>query len=197
MPVLPILVAPDPRLKEKALPVEEVNDEIRQLMDDMLETMYAAPGIGLAAVQLGILKRIVVIDLGRPEETERPADYEEDRLWFPSNPLMLANPEITWTSDAHESLEEGCLSVPNYFEDVDRPAKCKVTYLDYDNKPQEIEAEGLLAACIQHEIDHLNGMLFVDHLSRIKREMALKKLDKAKKSHALRVNYPVDAPDHH
>ena len=193
MAILPILVAPDPRLKETAKPVDEVNDEIRKLMDDMLETMYAAPGIGLAAIQVGVLKRVIVIDLGRPEEKEKPADLPEDRLWFPSNPLQLANPELTWTSDDQETLEEGCLSVPNYFEDVERPAKCKIKYLDYDNKPQEMEADGLLAACIQHEIDHLNGMLFVDHLSRIKRNMALKKLDKAKKQHSLRVNYPVDA----
>jgi peptide deformylase len=169
MAKLKILVAPDPLLKRKAHPVKEVNAEIRTLLDDMLETMYAAPGIGLAATQVGVDKRVVVIDIANPEEGEKP------------NPIKLVNPEIIWTSDDEACLQEGCLSVPDFYEDVIRPARCKVKALDENGKEFEIEGDGLLSACLQHEIDHLDGELFVDHLSRTKRSMILKKLAKLKK----------------
>jgi peptide deformylase len=167
MALLPIITAPDPRLKLKAKPVERVDDEIRQLMDDMLETMYAAPGIGLAAPQVGVSKRVIVIDLARENE--------------PPQPMRLANPEIVWVSEEDASYEEGCLSVPEQFGDVVRPASVRIRYRDYDDKPVEIQPEGLLATCLQHEIDHLNGVLFIDHLSALKRNMILRKLVKAKK----------------
>jgi peptide deformylase len=168
MAVLPIVVAPDPRLKRTAEPVTTVDAGIAALMDDMLETMYAAPGIGLAAPQVGILKRIIVVDVAREGE--------------PPQPLCLANPEVLWESEDTNLHEEGCLSLPDMYEDVTRPARVRVRYLDRDNREQEIEADGLLATCVQHEIDHLNGKLFVDYLSTIKRGMILRKLQKRKKN---------------
>lgn len=191
MAILPILVAPDPRLNTRAEPVDAVTDDIRTLMDNMLETMYAAPGIGLAANQVGVLKRILVIDLGQRGETEKPADWPDDYQFYPSNPLKMANPEIVWESDEWSVCQEGCLSVPGEYDDVERPNSVIVKYLDENNKEQELKAEGLLAACVQHEIDHLNGTLFVDHLSRLKRNRAIDKLRKAKKSQKLDVKYPV------
>ncbi|HUC60764.1 MAG TPA: peptide deformylase [Alphaproteobacteria bacterium] len=167
MAVLPIITAPDPRLKLRSKPVARVDAEIRRLMDDMLETMYAAPGIGLAAPQVGVTKRVLVLDVAREGET--PA------------PLCLANPEILWTSDERGSFEEGCLSLPDQYAPVERPVRCRVRFLDRDDELREIEAEGLLATCIQHEIDHLEGTLFVDHLSALKRGIILRKLQKAKK----------------
>lgn len=167
MALLPILTAPDPRLKKKSLPVEAVDDGVRRLMDDMLETMYDAPGIGLAAPQVGVLKRVVVLDIER-EDTK-------------TGPLFMANPEIVDASDEDASYEEGCLSVPEHYSDVVRPAKVTVRYLDRDGKTQEIAAEGLLATCLQHEIDHLDGILFIDHISALKRNMILRKLLKARK----------------
>jgi peptide deformylase len=167
MALLPILTAPDPRLKKKSLPVEAVDDGVRQLMDDMLATMYDAPGIGLAAPQVGVLKRVVVLDIER-EDTK-------------TGPLFMANPEIIDASDEDASYEEGCLSVPEHYSDVVRPAKVTVRYLDRDGKTQEIAAEGLLATCLQHEIDHLDGILFIDHISALKRNMILRKLLKARK----------------
>ena len=167
MALLPILTAPDPRLKKKSLPVEAVDDGVRRLMDDMLETMYAAPGIGLAAPQVGVLKRVVVLDIER-EDTK-------------TGPLFMANPEIVDASDEDASYEEGCLSVPEHYSDVVRPAKVAVRYLDREGKTQEIAAEGLLATCLQHEIDHLDGILFIDHISALKRNMILRKLLKARK----------------
>ena len=167
MALLPILTAPDPRLKKKSLPVDAVDDGVRRLMDDMLETMYAAPGIGLAAPQVGVLKRVVVLDIER-EDTK-------------TGPLFMANPEIVDASDEDASYEEGCLSVPEHYSDVVRPAKVTVRYLDRDGKTQEIAAEGLLATCLQHEIDHLDGILFIDHISALKRNMILRKLLKARK----------------
>lgn len=175
MAKLKILVAPDPLLKRTAHPVKEVTDEIRQTLDDMLETMYAAPGIGLAAIQVGIDKRLVVIDIADTENGEKP------------NPLRLVNPEVVWTSEEEACLQEGCLSVPEFYEDVIRPAKCKVEALNEKGEKIEIEAEGLLSACLQHEIDHLNGTLFVDHISRVKRGMILKKLQKYKKQGRLKL----------
>jgi peptide deformylase len=170
MALLPILTAPDPALKKISQPVKQVDASVRKLMDDMLETMYRAPGIGLAAPQVGVLKRVIVLDLAR--EGEEP------------QPLRLANPEIVWVSDDDATYNEGCLSVPEHYADVVRPAACRVRYLDRDNKQQEIAAEGLLATCLQHEIDHLDGILFIDHLTSLKRNIILRKLLKAKKAAA-------------
>lgn len=162
-----ILVAPDPRLKVVSQKVDRVTGETRQLMDDMLETMYEAPGIGLAAVQIGEPKRIIVMDLAREGEAK--------------SPRYFVNPVVTWASEEMAVYEEGCLSVPELFDDIERPAKCRVEYLDYDGKPQTLEADGLLATCIQHEIDHLEGVLFIDHLSKLKRDMMLRKLAKRRR----------------
>jgi peptide deformylase len=170
MAKLPILVAPDPRLAKKSEPVAAVDGEIRQLMDDMLETMYVAPGIGLAAPQVGVLKRVIVIDIAG--EDEAPA------------PLRMANPEIVAVSDDDAEYNEGCLSVPDHYADVVRPASCTVRYLDENNVQKEITADGLLATCLQHEIDHLDGVLFIDHLTSLKRNIILRKLLKAKKAGA-------------
>lgn len=171
MAKLPIITAPDPRLKKTSKPVAAVDAKIRRLMDDLLETMYVAPGIGLAAPQAGVLKRVIVVDVaGKDDE---PA------------PLRLANPEMLWTSDEEATYEEGCLSLPEQYAEVSRPARARIRFLDYENEIREIEAEGLLATCIQHEIDHLDGVLFVDHLSTLKRGIILRKLAKAKKQKAL------------
>ncbi len=162
-----ILTAPDPRLKKKSLPVKAVDADVRQLMDDMLETMYAAPGIGLAAPQVGVLKRVIVLDIDR-EETK-------------TGPLFMADPEIIEASDEDATYEEGCLSVPEHYSDVVRPARVTVRYLDRDGQRQELACEGLLATCVQHEIDHLDGILFIDHISALKRNMILRKLLKTRK----------------
>tara|TARA_B100000963_G_scaffold355750_1_gene374583 strand:- start:691 stop:1215 length:525 start_codon:yes stop_codon:yes gene_type:complete len=162
-----ILVIPDSTLRKVSEPVSMVNDEIKKLMDDMLETMYAAPGIGLAAVQIGVLKRIIVIDLSKENEKR--------------NPLFIINPQITSKAKELVSYEEGCLSIPNQFAEVKRPSTCKLNFLDYNGKKQELSAEGLLATCIQHEIDHLNGILFIDHLSKLKKDLIIKKTKKQKK----------------
>jgi len=164
---LPIIVAPDPRLKKHSEPVEAVDDDIRTLVDDMLETMYAANGVGLAAPQVGILKRVIVIDIGHTK--------------VDSSPLALINPEISWESDIIVKKEEGCLSLPEYYEEVKRPETIRVSFLDRDDNTQELEADDMLATCIQHEIDHLDGILFVDHVSSLKRNMILRKLNKAKR----------------
>jgi peptide deformylase len=168
MTLRPILIAPDPRLKQVSEPVKDVTDDLRTLMDDMLETMYDAPGIGLAAIQVGVPKRVLVMDI---------ATEEEGRM-----PRYFVNPEIFWESEELSSYQEGCLSVPESFGDVDRPAEVKVRYLDYKGEAREIHATGLLATCIQHEMDHLNGVLFIDHLSKLKRDMLLKKLEKLRKT---------------
>ena len=167
MSVREILVVPDPILKQVSKPVETVDDDLRALMDDMLETMYAAPGIGLAAVQVGVPKRVIVMDLAR--EGEPPA------------PRYFVNPEILWASEETAPYEEGCLSVPEIFDEVERPSQVKLRYLDYHGKVVEEDAEGLYAVCIQHEMDHLEGVLFIDHLSRLKRERAVAKVKKVKK----------------
>lgn len=170
MAIKPIITLPDKRLRVMSQPVASIDKEVRRLMDDMLETMYDAPGIGLAAIQIAVPKRVVVLDVARREdETAKP------------NPLFLANPEILWTSEELSSMEEGCLSIPEYREEVFRPAKIKFGYLDQMGRRQEMDAEGLLATCVQHEIDHLNGVLFIDHISRLKRERFLKKLTKTAK----------------
>lgn len=162
-----IVYIPDPILRQVCEPVAEVTDDVRTLMDDMLETMYEAPGIGLAACQIGVLKRIVVIDISKEDEKKAP--------------LCLVNPEITWTSEETSTYEEGCLSIPEYYEEVERPAACVVTFMDRDGKRQELKCEGLLATCVQHEVDHLNGVLFIDHISKLKRDRVVKKFTKAAK----------------
>ena len=167
MALLPIITAPDPRLKVKAKAVARVDDEVRRLMDDMLESMYAAPGIGLAAPQVGVPRRVIVVDTAREGEEAKP--------------LKLANPEILWRSDELATYSEGCLSLPEHYADVTRPAEIKVRYLDYQNEVRELHAKGLLATVIQHEMDHLEGTLFVDHISPLKRSIILRKLAKAKR----------------
>jgi len=167
MSVKKIVTIPDPILKKKSLPIENVDSSVKKLMDDMLETMYAAPGIGLAAVQVGVLKRVVVIDLSKKEEKKTP--------------LFFVNPEIISTSEEQVSYEEGCLSIPNQFAEIKRPNRCHVKYLDYNGKKKDLKADGLLATCIQHEIDHLNGILFIDYLSKLKKDLILKKVIKQKK----------------
>ena len=167
MAKLPIIIAPDPRLKKKAKKVERVDAETRRLMDDMLETMYAAPGIGLAAPQVGVLKRVIVVDIATEDEDPTP--------------IRMANPELISVSDDDASYNEGCLSLPEHYADVVRPAAIRVRYLDENDELREMDADGLLATCIQHEMDHLDGILFVDHISALKRNMILRKLLKAKK----------------
>ena len=170
MALLPIYTAPDPLLKTVSKPVDTVDAEIRKLVDDMFETMYAAPGIGLAAIQVGVQKRLLVVDIvGKGNQDAAP------------QPMALINPEITWVSDHDATYEEGCLSVPDHYADVVRPAEVEVSYLDVDGKEQSLHADGLLSTCVQHEMDHLDGILFLDHLSALKRNMILRKLLKQKK----------------
>jgi peptide deformylase len=170
MALLPIIIAPDPRLKQIAAPVARVDERIRRLMDDMLETMYLAPGIGLAAPQVGVLERVIVVDACAQDEERAP--------------LRMANPELIEVSEEDVNYEEGCLSLPEHYAEVVRPAQVRVRYLDHENEIRELDAEGLLGTCIQHEMDHLEGILFVDHLSALKRNMILRKLTKFKKAEA-------------
>ena len=162
-----IIIEPDVILRKKSEILENVDNKLRELMDDMLETMYAAPGIGLAGVQVGVLKRLIVIDISKDKEKK--------------NPLFLINPEIIFKSTKTSIYEEGCLSLPGYFAEIERPAECHVEYIDYDGKKKEMKVSGLLATCIQHEVDHLNGILFIDYLSKLKKDMIIKKLVKHKK----------------
>lgn len=162
-----ILIAPDPELKRPSEPAERVDDAIRRLMDDMLESMYAANGVGLAAPQIGVLKQVIVVDVSPPKERGKA--------------FKMVNPEIVWRSDDAVSGEEGCLSLPDHYADVVRPSRIRVTYRDENDAEQTLEADGLLARCIQHECDHLNGILFVDHISSLKRNVILRKLSKAKR----------------
>ena len=162
-----IVIEPDPILRKESEPIEKVDNDLRKLLDDMLETMYAAPGIGLAAVQVGILKRLIVIDISKDKEKK--------------NPLFLINPEIVSKSKNTSIHEEGCLSLPGHFAEIERPAECHINFLDYNGKKKEISAKGLLSTCIQHELDHLNGILFIDYLSKLKKDMIIKKLVKHKK----------------
>jgi len=162
-----ILTEPNKILRQKSQLVDKVDSDLQKLMDDMLETMYAAPGIGLAAIQVGIPKRVIVLDIAQKDG--------------PKNPMYFVNPEIVKKSENNSTYEEGCLSVPGQFAEIDRPDKCHVKYLDYYGQPQEIKAEGMLATCIQHEIDHLEGILFIDYLSKLKKTMIVKKLSKQKK----------------
>ena len=180
MAMLPILEFPDPRLRTKAGSVDPAQiaaADFQRLLDDMFETMYAAPGIGLAAVQVGELKRVIVMDLGDGEvegEPQEDAEGETRRR----NPRYFVNPEITWTSDELFSYEEGCLSIPDIYDEVERPARVKLKYLNYQGEEVIEDADGLFAVCIQHEMDHLQGVLFIDHLSRLKRDRAVAKVKK-------------------
>ena len=167
MSVREIVILPDPLLRQVSKPVSRVGPVTRRLWDQMLETMYQAPGIGLAAVQVGVAERLLVLDLSREGEVR--------------SPLFVANPEIVWSSEAHSDYEEGCLSIPEFYEMVTRPSEVKVRYLDRQGEGREIHAVGLLATCLQHEIDHLNGVLFIDHISRLKRERVIKKFTKAQR----------------
>jgi peptide deformylase len=175
MALKPIICIPDNRLRLVSQPIESVDDDVRRLMDDMLETMYDAPGIGLAAIQLAIPKRVVVIDTTKPDDQ--------------SKPMCFINPEVVWASEETRVYEEGCLSIPEYYADVERPVRVRVHYLDREGRENEIEADDLLATALQHEIDHLNGVLFVDHISRLKRERIWKKFVKAAK-------HAPEAPGH-
>ena len=163
-----ILTEPDKILREKSLKVNQVDEDLQKLMDDMLETMYAAPGIGLAAIQVGVPKRVIVLDIAQKDG--------------PKNPMYFVNPEIIEKSNRDSIYEEGCLSVPGQFAEINRPDKCHIKYLDYYGQPKEIKAEGMLATCIQHEIDHLEGILFIDYLSKLKKSMIIKRLFKQKKA---------------
>jgi peptide deformylase len=165
-----IIIIPDKRLRLVSKPVETVDAQIRALAEDMLETMYEAPGIGLAAIQIGEPLRLVTMDLSKKDEERAPQ--------------VFINPEITWSSEEASVHEEGCLSIPEYYEDVERPAKVRLKYLDLDSEPHEVEAEGIFATCIQHEIDHLNGVLFIDHISKLKRDRVIKKYTKIAKQAA-------------
>ena len=184
MAVRDILIIPDKRLRLKSEPVKAVDKTLRALIDDMFETMYAAPGIGLAAIQVGVARRVVTMGLPKKDE--------------PKQPLVFINPEVTWASDERATYEEGCLSIPEYYEEVERPKSVKVKYFDLDLKPQEIEADGLLATCQQHEIDHINGVLFIDHISKLKRDMVMKKFKKAaKKTEGAKPLSEDQEPSHH
>lgn len=165
MTIKPLIILPDPLLRQQSKPIEQVDAEITRLADDMLETMYDAPGIGLAAIQIGVPRRMLVIDISREDEDRKP--------------VVFINPEILTVSDDVSTYEEGCLSIPDYYAEVERPAALTLAYIDRDGKKQTLEADGLLATCLQHEIDHLNGVLFIDHISRLKREMVIKKFTKA------------------
>ena len=171
MSIKPLIILPDPLLRQVSTPVERVDDDLKRLADDMLDTMYDAPGIGLAAIQIGVPRRMLVIDLAKDGEEKQPQ--------------VFINPEIVTSSDARSVYEEGCLSIPEYYAEVERPAEVEVTYLDREGRQQRVKADGLLATCLQHEIDHLNGVLFIDHISRLKREMVVRRFTKAAKSKAV------------
>ena len=171
MTIKPLIILPDPLLRQVSAPIETVNAELLKLADDMLETMYDAPGIGLAAIQIGVPKRMLVIDVSREDEEK--------------NPQVFINPEIVKSSDEPSVYEEGCLSIPDYYAEVERPATISVKYVGRDGKEHVVEADGLLATCLQHEMDHLNGILFIDHISRLKREMVIKKFTKLAKGKAV------------
>jgi peptide deformylase len=168
MAIREILKLPDKRLRLRSEPVKQIDAGIRKLVDDMFETMYKAPGIGLAAIQLGVAKRVITMDLSKKEDDHKPQ--------------VFINPEILWQSEERAKFEEGCLSIPDYYEEVERPTEVKVKYLDLAGKKREIDAKGLLATCLQHEIDHINGVLFIDHLSKLKRDRVIKKFTKAAKN---------------
>ena len=168
MTIKPLIILPDPILRQVSKPIETIDSEVKKLADDMLETMYDAPGIGLAAIQIGVARRMLVLDVSKDGEDKKP--------------LVFINPEIVASTDARSVYEEGCLSIPDYYAEVERPAGITVKHLDRDGKEQVTEADGLLATCLQHEIDHLNGVLFIDHISKLKREMVIRKFTKAAKT---------------
>ena len=176
MSILDIIKIPDPVLKTACDPVERVDDDMRRLLDNMLETMYDAPGIGLAGPQIGVTRRILTMDCAR-----RAEDDESDEPVKPE-PIFMVNPEIVWSSDDMSSYEEGCLSIPEYYAEVERPAEVIVKYVGYNGQEEELKADGLLATCVQHEIDHLDGILFIDYLSKLKRDRVIKKFAKLKKA---------------
>lgn len=179
-----IIVLPDPRLREKSAPVKAVDKDVRKLVEDMFETMYAAPGIGLAAIQIAVPLRVITMDLAKDDA--------------PKEPMVFINAEIVSSSEDKATYEEGCLSIPEYYEEVERPASVKVKYMDLDGKPREIEATGLLATCLQHEIDHINGVLFIDHISKLKRDMIVKKFKKAaKRGEPVKPLADDKTPSHH
>lgn len=178
-----ILIIPEARLRLKSEPVQTIDKAVRALVEDMFETMYDAPGIGLAAIQIGVPQRLVILDIAKKDD--------------PKNPQVFINPQVVWASDETAAYEEGCLSIPDYYEEVARPTAVRVKYLDLDGKEHEIEADGLLATCLQHEIDHLNGVLFIDHISKLKRDMVMKKFKKAaKRGDTTRAAYKDDTPEH-
>jgi len=179
-----ILILPDKRLRLVSEPVKKIDAEVKKLVEDMFETMYDAPGIGLAAIQVGVPRRIVTVDLSKKDE-----DKEQ---------RVLINPQVVWSSDDKRVHEEGCLSIPEFYEDVERPAQVRVKFLDLAGKEHELEASGLLATCLQHEIDHTNGVLFIDHISKLKRDMVLKKFKKAaKRGEPIKPLADDDKPSHH
>jgi peptide deformylase len=184
MAVRDILIIPDKRLRLKSEAVATIDKPLRKLVDDMFETMYAAPGIGLAAIQIGVAQRVVIMDLAKKDD--------------PPQPQVFINPEVIGASAEKSTYEEGCLSIPEYYEEVERPTAVKVKYLDLDGKPQEIEASGLLATCLQHEIDHTNGILFIDYISKLKRDMVIKRFKKAaKKGEPVKPLSEDKEPSHH
>ena len=184
MAIRDILIIPDKRLRLKSEAVKAVDKALRALVDDMFATMYAAPGIGLAAIQVGVAQRLVIMDLAKKDD--------------PPQPQVFINPEVTWAADEKSTYEEGCLSIPEYYEEVTRPSAVKVKYLDLDGTPQEIAASGLLATCLQHEIDHTNGVLFIDYISKLKRDMVMKKFKKvAKKGEPAKPLSEDKEPSHH
>jgi peptide deformylase len=183
MALLPIIKAPDPILKKVCAPVEQVDDDIRSLMDDMLETIYAAPGVGLAAPQVGVQKRVIVVDTAGNAGADAPRA-----------PVQMANPELIDVSEEKIINEEGCLSFPDQYAEVMRPARIRVRYLDHDNEIRELDADGMRAVCIQHEMDHLDGVLFVDYLSALKRKIILRKMSKLRKSEATPPKSPASSP---
>ena len=192
MTIRPIIEVPDKRLKTVSQRVTEVTDDTRALMDDMLETMYDANGIGLAAIQVGVADRVIVMDINQrmpadakaQEDTEENLEEDPKQVLGETGPRYFVNPEIVWVSEETRNYQEGCLSVPGFYDDVARPAQCRVAFLDYDGQPQELECDGLLATCIQHEMDHLEGIVFLDRLSRLKRQIVLKKIAKAERDAA-------------
>ena len=192
MTIRPIIEVPDKRLKTVSQRVTAVTDDTRALMDDMLETMYDANGIGLAAIQVGVADRVIVMDISQrmqadveaQEDTEENLEEDPEEVLGETGPRYFVNPEIVWASEETRNYQEGCLSVPGFYDDVARPAQCRVAFLDYDGQSQELECDGLLATCIQHEMDHLEGIVFLDRLSRLKRQIVLKKIAKAERDAA-------------
>ena len=184
MAVRDILILPDKRLRLKSDVVTAIDKPLRKLVEDMFETMYAAPGNGLAAIQIGVAQRVVTMDLAKKDD--------------PKAPLVFINPEVTWKADERATYEDGCLSIPEYYEEVERPSAVRVNFLGLDGKPQEIEATGLLATCLQHEIDHTNGVLFIDYISKLKRDMVMKRFKKAaKKGEPVKPLSEDKEPSHH